>query len=436
MDQACFAWENASISDNGELFLMAEWTKDQKGEIPFQPELVAQKIDQTMTLSPKGEIVFKNIRHLDFLMVLESMVTFEQEVPELEKQNIISRATSKAASTGKITATSLLKEINGLERQYLSINKREFRLLTDISISNSWNKLRFSYKGSNILIGTDLKPAFWNSRSELLKQARYSIFNDLPENYASATVTVFARSAPEAADMAIDRLDFIRAIWNLVNIIGRYRMSSGKREPVNPVLLGPIHTLHNPDGSLATRVWWYEPEYQGPVKVYDESTKREKLFKSMNYLRGLMKRSKYATDMENVLLRYVRALDHRDWNNSFLELWSILEFLTGKPDRYNVMIRRASCIFKDKAYIEQLLLHLRLFRNKYVHAAAGSNQIEAYIYQLKSCVDQIILWHLTKRFASLQDAVEYMDILKSDEIQIKDRIKKLRLALKNKRPKP
>jgi len=264
-----------------------------------------------------------------------------------------------------------------------------------------------------------------------MNDAKHSISSDLPSNYAVVSVSVTARSTAEAVDKALDRLDFVRGIWNLWKNRGHtIRISSGKRSPVNSILLGPIHTLHHGNGNLATESWWYEPQYQGPVNPYDEKAKIENMYKYMVRFRSHFKKSNYESDLMQAVVRYVRALDSRDWDDSFLRLWGVLEFLTGTlSDSYKVTIRRASYMFADKEYAHLVLSHLRDYRNKSIHAGSESSDIESLMYQLKRYVEALIEFHIGNkfRFSSIADAAEFMDF-PNDKALIDRKISKLRYA--------
>jgi hypothetical protein len=404
---------------------MPSWVKD------YNPELVSQRMEKVKTVSGEGKVSFSGFEHSEHVVLLNSMIKLDDEVPEIEKRRIINQATFKVGAKGVITAKSILGEICKLERDYLSTDKKKFRLITDISIS-SWCQLpKIYFDGSCIVVHAHLNKASQNSRSKLMNDAKHSISSDLPSNYAVVSVSVTARSTAEAADKALERLDFVRGIWNLwKNRSHTIRMSSGKRSPVNSILLGPIHTLHHGNGNLATETWWYEPQYQGPVNPYDEKAKIENMYKYMASFRSHLKKSNYESDLMQAVVRYVRALDSRDWDDSFLRLWGVLEFLTGTlSDSYKVTIRRASYMFADKEYTHQVLSHLRDYRNKSIHAGSASSDIESLMYQLKRYVEALIVFHVGNkfRFSSIADAAEFMDF-PNDKALIDRKISKLRYA--------
>lgn len=246
-------------------------------------------------------------------------------------------------------------------------------------------------------------------------------------------VSVEERTLEAAADKALDRLDCIRGIWNLFENRRHWvRHSGGLRKPVNQILLGPIHTLHKKTGELATDLWWYEPQYRGQVNVYKDVRKINPMYKFMRDVRKLLNASLYKKELVEGILRYVRALDARDWNDAYLRLWSVLEHLTSTvSEPYGVTIRRASFLFEDIKYNLQVLSHLRDIRNDLVHSGSEPNDIEIMMYRLKYYVECLMEFHLANRckFVSLADTGGFLDV-NPDSKWIAKKMRALRLASK------
>jgi hypothetical protein len=313
------------------------------------------------------------------------------------------------------------------------LSEKPYRLITSISIARSCHFPTVRFKGSSIVVHAKVSKATRNSRNDLLQGARHSVNSALPDHYADVSVSVKARSTAEAADKAMDRLDFVRGVWNLWKNRGQdFRISSGGREPVNDIILGPIHTLHHANGKLATQTWWYEPQYQGPIALFHNNANAQSMGMYMASFRGHLNKSKYERDLIQSVVRYVRGLDSRDWDDSFLRLWAVLEFLTGTvSDSYKLTIKRTASIFTDSEYTHLVLSHLRDYRNKAVHAGTASGDIEALMYQLKRYIERLIEFHVgnSYRFESIADAAEFMDI-PNDKALIENKIRKLRYARK------
>jgi hypothetical protein len=232
-----------------------------------------------------------------------------------------------------------------------------------------------------------------------------------------ARVTVRARSPFEAADNALDALDLARGLLNWgENRRTFMRFSSGISKPVNEIRLGPIHTLHRPDGRLATETWWYEPSFQASTFPF---AVQQPLVNFQASAIQRLRRHPYQRLCEDAVIRYTRALDEGEPVTAFLKLWSVLELLTGSSHSYDTAIRRVSFLFQEHYYHLLVLNHLRRFRNATVHESATSQAIQTYLYQLKRYVDTLLTFHLTRgrRLVSLDRAIEFLD-LPPDEVEL------------------
>jgi hypothetical protein len=191
-----------------------------------------------------------------------------------------------------------------------------------------------------------------------------------------------------------------------------------RRRPVNRVILGPVHSLHHPDGSLASEDDWYEHDYVEPIPR-DMSHQR---WKRAEYEDGeiqkMLAASAYRTEIEGFLRRYTRALDTREWESAFVRLWGLLEEMTGTrdTDSHDVTVRRAVFHYhaQDRDLHEQVLTHLKNYRHGTVHAGEASELIETYLYQLKRYVEGLIEFHLKSHpasnpgFGSFDEAVRFL----------------------------
>lgn len=406
---------------------MPTWVKE------YKPELISQRMENVKIVSDDGKVSFRGFEHSEHVVLLNSMINFNKEIPEIEKRRIINQATFIAGAKGAITPRSLLDEINKLECNYLSTPEQNYRLLTEISISNLCKIPKVYFEGSCIIIQARLNTTSKTTRNKLINTSHHSFSNNLPKEYAAVSVSVKGRSTVEAADKALDRLDFIRGVWNLYhNRKTDIRMSMGSRDPVNQIILGPLHTLHHRNGTLATESWWYEPKYRNAIKLYNGAAKIDSMQKFMLNFCHLLRKSAYKQDIVHAVLRYVRALDTEDWDDSFLRLWGVLEFLTGtQADASKLTIRRTSYMFSDREYVNQVLSHLRDYRNKSVHEGSESGDIESLMYQLKNYVERLIEFHVANkfRFSSISDAAKFLDS-PNEKDAIDKQISRLRYAKK------
>jgi len=382
---------------------MADWISD------YNPHQVAEGFEKAKNVDKNGKVTFQAFTHYDYVVVLNSMVSLNKEIPLLEKKRIINQATFQAGAKGKITAETLLSEIRNLESKYLRRPLQRYNLVTSISVNRLCKLKRKKVYGCTISFCPFLPKVYREGISKIIEHARHSITGGVPTDYMYVKVSVSAKSYDEAANKALDALDLIRGIWNFFeNRKQGMRISSGKRNPVNKYILGPLHTLHKPDGKLATENWWYDLEYVYQIRPYDPSRVIVKLYKFESSVRKLIQKSKYSSDIDTAILRYTRALDLTNWEDAFLRLWSVLEHLTGASpnDSHKVTIRRAAFVFGGKEYSRQVLTHLKDYRNRAVHSGSENHDIEAYMYQLKRFVEALIGFHLRNKygFKSLADA--------------------------------
>ena len=135
-------------------------------------------------------------------------------------------------------------------------------------------------------------------------------------------------------------------------------------------------------------------------------------------VRLCLARSVYTTRLEDALRRYTRALDSFDWDASFLRLWGLLETLTGTQphESHDLTVKRATFLYEDpeREFHVQVLNHLRHYRNRSVHGGESSETIEAYLYQLKRYVEDLLLFHLAPpsycRFKSIAQAAAFLNL--------------------------
>ena len=141
-----------------------------------------------------------------------------------------------------------------------------------------------------------------------------------------------------ASDSALDSLDLLRGMWNL-----RYNHSktlplyaTPRPAPLNSIVLGPFHSLHNKNGTLATNVFWWDSSYRNPIQLLPIEKDYEALKQHERLLRKLIAKSRFCPYLNQGLVRYARALDESDLSSAFIKLWSVLEYLTGtrKTENY------------------------------------------------------------------------------------------------------
>lgn len=366
----------------------------------------------------------------DFEIVLGGCIDFDREIPEFERKNIISKIAHNQALPRPITADYLLKECSRHENGYLAKPKQNYRLLTEISIGGAIDVPKIVVANTTLTFNPKNEIGF-NTRLKLFQESRGTIGFDIPRNYMRVSAHVVARTPHEAAERALNAIDLARASWNLSLNRGKaWRYSGGRPAPVNDIRLSPFHTVHDLKGNLATDTFWYDPGYSKPANVFSDNEKFPRLLTFAGSLRSRVEQLPYCIEIEEALIRYVRALDSADLNDAFLRLWSLLEYLTDSThDPYKVATRRAAFLFSGRDQSQLILNHLTNHRNRFVHTGSDTNDIESLVFQLKRYVDALFLFHLGNRFSfsSRSEAARFMD-LPPDQNELNLRIKRLRHA--------
>lgn len=370
----------------------------------------------------------------EFLLILGGYIEFDSEVPEFEKKRILTKVFYDTHFKKDLTEKLLLSECEKLEREYLNLPKIFYRVLTEISLHGTLDVPPIKIGNTHLTFNPKGNVGF-TERAKLFRDSRiFSGFN-LPFGYTRLSAGVKARTPFEAATQALNDMDLVRASWNLALNRSKYsRHSEGRPKPVNDIRLSPFHTLHDLKGRLATETYWYDPGYVSPSTLFVEKSRFTKLLEFSKKLRLRLAQLPlaYRNEMELALIRYVRALDSADLNDTFLRLWSLLENLTdSSKDPSQVTIRRAAFMFEDNVRSKLTLSYLANHRNKFVHAGSDSNDIEFLVFLLKSFVDELLIFHIGNKFSfkTRSDAAKFMELPPSKE-DIDNRIIRLRQARK------
>lgn len=307
------------------------------------------KIDQK-TLANKLNQRIKNIsgsfnHHdsviTDILTVIYSSLEFDSKIPEAEKRNIVWKGISAAVKKGDVS-DKFLGEISKEENSYKNLKPQKFVLVTSISVNYFGELNRIKLPNKITINFNRFLPNKFSRKSiiESVHQGKVVRKDEIPTDFLYVKINVEARSIIEAYHKAIDALDLLRGVWNLYFNLGVGRRESfGGTNPVNKIVLGPIHTLHKSNGELATEDFWYEPNYIKPLFSFPITNDYKKLKKYEKLVRDKIRNSNYSAEIESSILKYTRALDERNFNNAFLSLWSLLENLTGSIASYDSTLR-------------------------------------------------------------------------------------------------
>lgn len=362
--------------------------------------------------------------------ILCGMFLFHKDIPGEVRQTLTKNCFLDMARSGVRCSSRLAVLLREQERLYLQKPPRKFILLSPLS-------LRYSEEIGRI---TTPKAVFTFSSSRprsfpLPDGGSVLVKDTTPSGYAYAKVHVKARDPLGACEIAMNSLDLLRGLWNLyfnrqVGIRQTW-VSDGRWTPVNSILPGPIHTLHDKDGKLAIDgIWWttYVPHATQPR---DSRRNLAKVRDFEKYARRKVSRSPFGDRVERLLVRYVRALDSHESSTTMINLWSTLEeVLAVKAGESARIIKRATFLDRDSTKGRLLLDFIREHRNMIAHAGASPGDIERYIYILKDYVERLILFVIfnSDKMKSYESLLKVLDS-PTDELVIRSEIESLKRGL-------
>jgi len=335
-------------------------------EIPY--ELIANRLEDCCQRRPDGNITWSG-RWLDHCqLVLTAHSDFPVDIDNDGRRIIVWKALNDCARDGEINPFSIKSAINKNIKIFVRSKPIPFVYVTKLSVGWISKPISIRYRGASITI-TGLLPKKFD-RSILDWHIRNGKVHCDPQKYAWVRVRINARSHNEAQARASDALDFLRGSINFgLNASKWTEINSDETRPLNHVLLGPCHTLHNLDGTIASEQFWYEPNFREFDAVRVDSKKWKTAFDFFPKMRTQIRRSNYGESLHRLIIRYCRTLDSGDPSSVHLHLWGILETVTGTvDDRYKVLIKRAGNLFQESELVRSTLQVMRTRRNRIVHA--------------------------------------------------------------------
>jgi len=376
---------------------------------PQDATLVLDEVKRTTRLNPDGSVALVDIQHYESaLSILDGLINAVSDVPSIESRKALRHAVLSGVRANELTAVRVINAVDTAERSYLSQPSQSFFLLSSVSIQFHRELRAVQFHGSRFLFSAQTP-----SRFRLPASVRPGVhYGPEPTGYTTVRVQVDARCPHSAVNIAMQRLDFLRGLWNFSRNFGSWRRSNGKPAPVNGVVLGPVHTIHRKTGESATDTYWWEPTYIEPIRPTDLRDAIPRLRNTLKSASRRLAQSSITRRVEDAIVRYGRALDERNLNDAFVRLWGVLEDLTGvrERDSQEVVVRRASSILENPLY-ERIALHrLRKWRNRMVHEGEFGGSAEALVYDLKWYVEVLLHFALVHA-RTLENWDEYCHIL-------------------------
>ncbi len=416
---------------------MAVWKKRE-----HNLEWLPDKLKQLKTLGG-GDL----LERFQLEAVVLTMLEFEPDVPEPERQGFVRQAIIAAEQAGKYTPGYVLGEVTRREKNFLALPRRQFVLATHISLQPTALLPTFRLDGATFTFNYRLPRRFSAARSPLTPGAEQYLRDGLTDGrYQAVRVTLTARTPEEANEQAQRRLNLLCALLNFPLNDTRMlqdRLTFGLRKPVNRIRAGNMYTIHDPNGRLAREHFWYDPQAQrveSPKPLKD----KDRYLRTVHDYRDALNTSRYREFLVHALVRYTAALDRADYDASFFKLWSLLEHLTVVPRAdYDKLVKRVTFIFDEPEYHRGILTHLRSRRNQAVHNDDQTDTSQTLMLQAKFYVHALLRLHLfhRPRFRSPEEVAAFLDLppdssgLRAKVAETANRQRLLAYALRIKAPK-
>jgi hypothetical protein len=192
-------------------------------------------------------------------------------------------------------------------------------------------------------------------------------------------------------------------------------MSRGhtKERPLGVIHAGPISSLHDPGGSPIADSMWIEKAFISDEDLFIPKGGWKLIEDNRRTIMRWVNRLPYKRDAESLMMRYAVAVGQPDLQLAFLNLWSILEKITGTIGaRYDDTIKMATWGWRDRQMSIEILDSLRHRRNSFVHSATETDHREELAYLIKSFVDPHLIYLLRNEFrvSSLDEYAQYLSL--------------------------
>ncbi|NUB09728.1 hypothetical protein FW320_26655 [Azospirillum sp. Vi22] len=361
-----------------------------------------------------GNPSYEPASYFRFITFLMSSIEFKEEISEHDRRIVFRKAISAFSSSDKRDSKMLIWHINSHAHSYLRAPKLAFNVFMPVSLgfTSKFSRKIFKVEGVNIRFKhmKQCNLTFGN----VLDRAKASMGIEIPAGYNCMIISVQARTAAEAMGIAQDATDKIIGIINFViGKTGIVVIGSPPVLPLNPVLVGPIQTVHDQSGAVAEDLFWYEPNPPTRKRIEDISSVEEDVATEVRTMLKALTKTEYCSQVLGFIARYNKALSSTSEDGCFIQLWSVLESVLGAQDGGSeIMIKRMSEFFTTKAAQTQHLKALRHLRNGNVHHGMTRSEWYPYIAQLREYVIIAIkfLIFAKPKFKSFQHFLDVLDV--------------------------
>lgn len=306
--------------------------------------------------------------------------------------------------------------------------KKKYFLLTSISLNNNYRLKRRKINGCVINFYREIPKKYECARYELIEKHEKLHLTE-QKDYVFVSVSVLAPDVKTAFKNSIAALDTLRAILQLdfQKSIQLFSSNDKDKYSSNSVIsLGQVHTLHLDSGKNAWGNVWYEPDFinKEAIKIRNFPLTDKNLTLRLNSLN----KSPFSAHLLSPLASYINALDHSEQEFRFMKLWSVIEKLVNSDDT-NMVIKRVSFLYENRAINKEVLKSLRQARNINVHAGIKPLNVEMKNFSLCGYIEVLLNFFINNPFKydNLNKVIDFISL--PTELQtIDQQIKNLKMV--------
>lgn len=318
------------------------------------------------------------------LPVVQGRMSWPPTMRTDEQHEVLFHALALVVERGELTASNLEQQCQQLAANRMKRRPEQYAVVGSISFIGQNLPRSRKLECGRLSFGVRLTK--WD-RSPLQRELDELRSEGLTDFATGVVASVRARNQYVAYESARREIDLRRALWNLHENSGSWRVLASPMRAVNKILWGPVTTVHKAGGVIAGNGFWVDRAVSTKHSFGPKSDSKIFIFEQAMVHR--IRRSPLRQFLEDGLVGYVRALDHVDQEHCFLSLFTVFEHLTGGMNQgtnYERAMKRALACFDvsnhERRFREEELAYLRVFRNELVHRGRAAADEHAAVQLL------------------------------------------------------
>lgn len=372
----------------------------------------------------------------DISRLLSHSIDFGSQGDSLDKVTLVNRALKSCLVRGNNIGTVddyFLKCLSDLVRESLATSDQELCLVTSISLDFTGLTRRYKeFSGCSISLYPEGLPKKYISREKVIERlSSTQRENATPKNYTIVVVKTKARSLTVGWKRCLEALDLFRGIFNM--LLNSSNIFWGETyKPINKVLVGKIHTLHNAQGRAFDHPVLYDPKFYSAISMEPPKARLTQYYFSR--YRNSIQNSKFSKELQAAIIRYSNALDESIQDVAVLKLWATLEslLLVNNEDGQKLSLKLSS-LYSEPDLQYEYFEHIRKYRNANVHSAIGDDDSIHRAYKLQEGFYYLFIYYVHERFnhLSLKEANALLLDCSESEYEIEKKLKRVRETKEN-----